>query len=42
MVTWIDFPVFWFTTRTTRPIELNDTIPLDGSVSFDTEVPIYD
>ena len=32
----------WFTTRTSRPVEFSDSPPLDGSIDFDAETPIYD
>jgi hypothetical protein len=32
----------WFTTQVSRPVEFADAVPLDGSIAFDAEIPIYD
>ncbi len=32
----------WFTTQISRPVEFDDAVPLDGSIAFDAEIPLYD
>lgn len=32
----------WFTTEISRPIEFSDAPPLDGSIAWEEQVPIYD
>jgi hypothetical protein len=32
----------WFTTQISRPVEFADAPPLDGTIAFDAEIPLYD